>query len=101
MRLIVRDGTGRDDRAVALLNESRIAMLAATSDDAAVRTLWTAIAQAGPADHVRIPYLHSRQQWALGVALEAGLPLSPSDALATRGDLLVPPSPYLPSGILG
>jgi GNAT superfamily N-acetyltransferase len=101
MRLIIRDGPHRNNRAVALLNENRIAMLAGTSDDAAVRTLWAAIASAGPTDEVRIPYLHNRQQWAIGVALEAGLSFSLSDALATRGALLVPPSPYLPSGILG
>jgi GNAT superfamily N-acetyltransferase len=106
MRLIVRDGAGRNDRAVALLHDRGIAMLAGTSDDAAVRALWVAIAESavgadGVTDTVRIPYLHSRQQWALGVALEAGLSLGLSDALATRGTLLVPPSPYLPSGILG
>jgi predicted N-acetyltransferase YhbS len=99
MRLLVRDGGPPGNRAATLLNGGRICVLAAASEDAATRLLWAAIAES--TGHVRVPYLHNRQQWAISVALEAGLPLTVSDALATRGDLLIPPSPYLPSGMFG
>ena len=99
MRILVRDGSGTDDRAVVLLSSDHVGTLAGASEDAAARVLWAALGEAE--GRVRVGYLHSLQQWAIAVALEAGLPLTISDALATRGDLLVPPAPYLPSGIFG
>lgn len=98
-RLLVRDGTGHGDRAVAVVRDGQLTVLAGASDEAATRVLWAVLAEA--AGRIRLGYLHNRQQWAVEVALDAGLELSLTDALATRGDLLVPPSPYVPSGILG
>lgn len=97
--LLVRDAAGRDDRAVAVVRDGQLVVLAGTSDAAATRVLWTVLAEAK--GRLRVGYLHNRQQWAVEVALAAGLELSLADALATRGTLLVPPSPYVPSGILG
>jgi hypothetical protein len=98
-RLLVRDGPTSHDRAAPVAKEGQLTVLAGVSDDAATRVLWAVLAEAE--GRTRLGYLHNRQQWAIDVALEARLPLSLADALATRGDLLVPPSPYLPSGILG
>jgi GNAT superfamily N-acetyltransferase len=98
-RLLIRDGSTREDRAAAVARDGQLTVLAGASEDAATRVLWAVLAEAE--GKTRLGYLHNRQQWAIEVALEAGLPLSLADALATRGDLLVPPSPYLPSGILG
>ncbi len=97
MRLLIREGSTARDRAVAAVRGSHVGPLAAASDEAAARVLWAAIGEVE--DDVRIGYLLSAQQWAIDVALAARLPLAMTDALCTRG--LLPPTPYIPSGIFG
>jgi predicted N-acetyltransferase YhbS len=97
-RLLVRDGGTASDRAVVLSGRGHVGALAATSDEAAARVLWAAIAET-PGE-VTIGYLLGNQQWAINVALAARLPLKLTDTLCTRG-ALTPPAPYLPSGIFG
>ena len=46
IRLLVRDGAARDDRAICLLRDSRITMVAGASEQAAHRVLWSAMAEA-------------------------------------------------------
>jgi predicted N-acetyltransferase YhbS len=98
MRLLLRDGGTRADRAAVLVHGGRVGALAAASEEAAARVLWAAIAEA-PAE-VTLGYLLGNQQWAIDVALAARLPLSLTDTVCVRGRP-DPPAPYLPFGILG
>ena len=98
MRLVIRDGGTTADRAFALSRNGHVATLAAASDEAAARVLWATIAEAE--GEVTVGYLVGNQQWAIDVALAAGLPLKMTDTLCTRG-AISPPAHYLPSGIFG
>jgi predicted N-acetyltransferase YhbS len=98
MELYIRDGGTPQDRAFAFARRGRIATVGGASGQAAARVLWAAIASAP--DEITIGYLLGNQQWAISVALAAGLPLKLTDTLCTRGTLS-PPTPYLPSGIFG
>lgn len=70
-------------------------LLAATNRKVAQRLLWTALA-AGPEDaDVRIEHLGAAQEWALDVAVAAGLGLESGGYLAIRHGR--PPGTYLPS----
>jgi predicted N-acetyltransferase YhbS len=102
LRLHIRDGATADDRAFALSNgQGRVNLLAGASDGAAARVFWQVIAETRQAGgQVLAGYLQSNQQWAIKVALAAGLRFAMSDALCTRGTLRSP-TPYLPSGIFG
>ena len=97
MRLLIRDGGSRDDRAGVVLREGSLGTLAAASDQAAARVLWAALAETK--GETTVGYLLNNQQWAIDVALAAKLPLKLTDTLCTRG--MAPPTPYLPSGIFG
>jgi predicted N-acetyltransferase YhbS len=102
-RLLLVDGPTPEQRAVACLRGSMVGPVAATSEDAARQVLLAAVAEAGAAGEdaaVRLGYLTAGQQWAVDVALDAGLPVSPAGALCTRG-YADAPRPYLPSGIFG
>lgn len=95
MRLLVVDDAG--GRGFALLRAGGVASLAATTEDAARRLLWAAIAEAG--DSVEIDWLSHDKQWAIDVCLDARLSLVGGATLCFRGQ---PPMPlYLPSGALG
>jgi GNAT superfamily N-acetyltransferase len=95
MRLLVVDDAG--GRGFALLRPGGVASLAASTEDAARRLLWTAIAEAG--DRVEIDWLSHDKQWAIDVCLDARLSLVGGATLCFRGQ---PPMPlYLPSGALG
>jgi hypothetical protein len=71
--------------------------LAATTEDAARRLLWTAIAVAG--DEVEVDWLAANQQWAIDVCLDAHLEFKGGASLCFRGQPTM--SPYLPNGALG
>ena len=96
-RLFVRDGPGPGDRAVCMLRHGRSAMVAAASEDAARRVLWSAVAEA-PADVV-LPYVTGNQQWAIDIAITARLSLKLSETLCVKG--MPVPAPYLATGVLG
>lgn len=71
-------------------------LLAATNRKIAQRLLWTALASAPEEGSVRIDYLTSDQEWAVDVALAAGLSLRTEGYVCLRH--MRPPAPYLPSG---
>jgi GNAT superfamily N-acetyltransferase len=99
VRLFVRDGADRSDRAVALTSGAgRIGLLAAASTAAATRMLWSVLAEA-PGE-VTVGWVTARQQWAVQVALAARLRLQLTDTVCTRG-LDGPPALYLPFGVFG
>jgi GNAT superfamily N-acetyltransferase len=86
-----------EDRAFCVLRGAR-AMLLAGRDEAAARTaLWAAFAAAGPGATVGVDFLTAGQDWAVAVALDAGLGLSP-DGPVFAGGQLGPMAPYVPSG---
>lgn len=73
--LLVRDGSGREDHAIALGRPGRVVALAGASQEAAVRVLWATIAEAQ--GEVSLGYLTNGQQWAISAALAARLSLTP------------------------
>jgi GNAT superfamily N-acetyltransferase len=90
--LLVLDGRGW-----AVHREGSPVIVAAFDDGAATDLLWSCLA-AGPAGGaVHIDFVSQGNDWAVAVALDAGLALSPDGPIFTRGDL-GPLAPYLPSG---
>lgn len=75
---------------------ARLAVLAAT-DEATARDLLPAC-MAGAGQEYLVPHVTAANQWAIDVALGAGLTLEQSGYLAVRG--LEPPSPYIHNGAL-
>ncbi len=96
--LLVRDGSGREDHAIALGRPGRVVALAGASQEAAVRVLWATIAEAQ--GEVSLGYLTNGQQWAISAALAARLSLTLGDTVCTRG-MSAPLTSYLPSGMFG
>ncbi len=86
-----------EDRAFCVLRGARVVVLAARDEAAARRALWAGIAAAGPGATVAVDFLTAGQDWALAVALEAGLALSPGGPVFAGGEL-GPMAPYVPSG---
>ncbi|HSD80682.1 MAG TPA: GNAT family N-acetyltransferase [Solirubrobacteraceae bacterium] len=87
-----------EERAFAVVTaEGQVRLLAGRDDAAAATMLWGAIAAARPGATVSVDFLTAEQQWAIRVALDAGLALSPDGPVFTRGDV-GPFAPYLPSG---
>ena len=91
-RLHVYDGRG-----YVMERQGRPVLLAARDEEAARALLWAAFAQAAPGATVDIDFISAGHDWAVDVALTAGLALSPNGVLFVRGEL-GPLSPYLPSG---
>jgi GNAT superfamily N-acetyltransferase len=86
-----------EDRAFALVRDGQVALLAALDEEAAKRVLWAAFAAAGPGATVTVDFLTAGQDWAVGVCVDARLPLSP-DGPMFAGGALGPLAPYVPSG---
>jgi len=84
-------------RGFGLLRDGHLVWLGATTEDAARRLLWTALAEAG--DTVEVDWLSANQQWAIDVCLDAHLALGAGASLCLRGQPTM--SPYLPNGALG
>lgn len=72
------------------------ALLAATSRKLAHRLLWSALARSRPDKPVQINFLPQAQEWAVDVALAAGLPIVNQGYLCLRH--MRPPAPYIPNG---
>lgn len=89
-----------DDVAYAVCREARPVLLGATSEEAAEALLCGVLAAADPGQAVELGWVTGDQQWAMRVALRAGLELHPSGPLMVRGDP-GPLRPYLPSGAFG
>jgi GNAT superfamily N-acetyltransferase len=90
--LLVHDGGG-----YAVHDHGEPLLLAASSIGVAADLLWASLAQA-PADRtVSVQHVTEANNWALDVAVTAGLEVRPSGPMFLRGD--VPRlCPYLPSG---
>lgn len=93
--LVVDDAGGRG---YVVLRPGGVTNLAATTEDAARRLLWSAFAEAGP--DCEVDWMTAEQQWALDVCLDARLPLLPGPSSCLRGRP-GPLSPYLPGGWFG
>lgn len=87
-----------EDRAFAVAREGQVQMLGARDDEAAAITLWGALVTAPPGSTAILMFLSGAQQWALRVAHDARLPLSPDGPLCVRGRP-GPLAPWIPSGM--
>ncbi len=85
------------DRGFCVHQDGTPKLLAARDDVAAAELLWAALAAAPPGATVSVDFITAGQDWAIAVALEAGLALSPDGPLFVSG-ALGPLRPYLPSG---
>jgi GNAT superfamily N-acetyltransferase len=86
-------------RGYCYLDQSRVALLAATRRAVAQRLLWAALARTEPGAEVVIRSLTSDQEWAVDVGLAAGLQVEQDAYLALRH--MRPPAPYIPSILFG
>ena len=91
-RLLVAEGPAGTGYAVTW--DGSPALLAATCTRIATDLLWSCLAKSSGTE---IHWITGSQNWAVPVALEAGLSLSPAGPICVRGDL-GPLTPYLPSG---
>jgi hypothetical protein len=86
-----------DGRGYVVERQGRPVLLAARDEEAAQALLWGALAESAPGSTVDFDFIAAGQDWAIDVALTAGLALSPNGALFVRGEL-GPLAPYLPNG---
>ena len=82
-------------RGYAVERQGSPALVAATHPAVAAELLWACLGRAD--GEVEVRWITAHQDWAVAVALEAGLVLTPAGPLCTRG-ALGPLTPYLPSG---
>jgi hypothetical protein len=88
-----------DERGVGFATgrEGTPSLVAATSDRVAADLLRTVLSDAPPRSEITVESISHAQQWAIEVALEAGLSLQGIGAVFVNGDV-GPMTPYLPSG---
>lgn len=95
-RLLVSERSS--GRGYAVVSEGSPWVVAATADEVAADLLWACLASAsGPETRSEVNWLTGDQDWAVRVALEAGLSLKPEGPICVKGEL-GPLAPYLPSG---
>lgn len=86
-----------DDGGFAVHHEGSCVLLAAGDEATARDLLWSALAAGPPGATVDVGFVTAGNDWAVDVALRAGLALSVSGPVFVRGDP-GPLAPYLPSG---
>ena len=86
-----------EDRAVACAREGNVQLLLARDEEAASLVLWAALTTAPPGSTALVLFIDAAQQWAIRVALDARLALTPDGPLCVKGKL-GPLAPFLPSG---
>jgi len=86
-----------EDRAVVCAREGNVQLLLARDEEAASLVLWAALTTAPPGSTALVLFIDAAQQWAIRVALDARLPLTPDGPLCVKGTL-GPLTPFLPSG---
>ena len=86
-----------DGRGYVVEREGRVVLLAARDEESAQALLWAGLAKSPPGGTVDFDFIAAGQDWAIDVALSAGLALSPNGAIFVRGEL-GPLAPYLPNG---
>jgi ribosomal protein S18 acetylase RimI-like enzyme len=85
------------DRGFAVVAPGRgVWLLVALDEAAASQLLWAALALA-ETEHPSVRWITAEQQWAIRIAVRAGLRLHPYGAVGVRGEL-GPLRPFLPSG---
>jgi hypothetical protein len=89
-----------EDRGYVVSRGAQPMQLAAESADTAAALLRTCLFDAGPQDTVDISWITGNQQWAIEVALQAGLAIHPQGPLMTRA-MEGAPECYLPNGMFG
>ncbi|CAN5730813.1 GNAT family N-acetyltransferase [soil metagenome] len=94
-RLLVAEGPS--GRGYAAGWNGSPAVLAATKPEVARDLLWACLEKTPPGEKAEVDWITGRQNWAVPVTLEAGLSLSSTGPICTRGEL-GPLTPYLPSG---
>jgi hypothetical protein len=86
------------DRGFALAHPAHgVWLLVARDDDAGSSLLWSALALAGDSERSVIRWITGAQDWAIAVAVQAGLRLAATGALCVRGNP-GPLRPFVPSG---
>jgi hypothetical protein len=85
-------------RGYALVAEGRCFGLAAEDEDTARALLWTLLAEGGE-EKARVDWITAPQQWAVQVAIAAGLRLETDGPVCVRGET-GPLRPWLPNGAL-
>jgi GNAT superfamily N-acetyltransferase len=86
-----------EDRGFVVHRDGSPVVLAARDDQAAADLLWSGFADAPRGSTVHIDFISEGNDWAVRVALDAGLALAPEGPVFVRGDT-GPFTPYLPSG---
>lgn len=89
-----------EERGYALVRGSQPVMISAVDGPAARALLAATLAGGPPGQEVEVGWLSAGQQWAMDVALSAGLDLRPSGAIMVRGRS-GPPSPCIANGAFG
>ncbi len=87
-----------DDGGFAVHRDGSCVLLAAGDEATARDLLWSALAAGPPGATVAVGFVTAGNDWAVDVALGAGLALSVSGPVFVRGDP-GPLAPYLPSGM--
>lgn len=90
--LLVLDGRG-----FALSRDGSPYLVAALDERAAIDLTWSCLALAGAREIVNIMFITQGNDWALGLAFDAGLTVSPDGPVFTRG-IRGTMAPFLPSG---
>ncbi len=86
-----------EDRAAVCVREGYVQLVVARDEEAAALALWAALVSAPPGMTALVLFMTAAQQWAIRVALDARLPLSPDGPVCVKGTL-GPLAPFLPSG---
>ena len=89
-----------EDRGYVVARGGEPVFLSARTDEAATQLLSSCLRSAEAGEVVTVNWITAPQQWAIRVAVAAGLTLLPVGPLMTRG-LPGPPRPYLPNGAYG
>jgi GNAT superfamily N-acetyltransferase len=84
-------------RGYAAIRAHSVKLVAALDEEAAATLLRAALARVPAGARAEVDWMTGAQQWAIGVAVAAGLELRPAGAVCLRGDV-GPLQPYLPSG---
>jgi hypothetical protein len=84
-------------RGYAAHRHGSVKTIAARDDEAAAALLRSVLARIPPGGAAEVDWITSSQQWAVDVAVAAGLDLRPAGAVALRGDV-GSFRPYLPGG---
>lgn len=103
LRLYLDHSDGRllmcGDDGFAIGRQGSTTMVVARDDATAADLLWSVFATADPGATVLADFVSAGQDWAVRVALEAGLDLTPDGPYFSRG-AVGPLRPFLPSGAL-